>query len=280
MSDAKLIAFWSAPGSVGKSTLAAAAASELAHSGFSVLLVDADTYSPSLAMQLGLTDHPAGLAAACRLVTQQRMDADELKRLSAELPGGSGSLRLLTGLSSATRWPEVSAEILDELLVIAGKSFDYLVLDVASHHESDIQANSSPVGRNSVTRWALQYSDQIVAVAGADPVSISRFLEAFVSLGHLNPRGEVLCVVNRMRNSALGLSAKQQISQTLCRLANVQVSVFIPDDQAVADAALRGGYSIDQAKRSAQSRQALSLFVKSALLGQVNQLDRRVAKLG
>jgi hypothetical protein len=83
-----------------------------------------------------------------------------------------------------------------------------------------------------------------------------------------------------MRNSALGLSAKQQISQTLNRLANVQVSVFIPEDQAVADAALRGGYSIDLAKRSAQSRQALSLFVHSALLGQVNQLDRRVAKLG
>ncbi|MEY4436697.1 MAG: hypothetical protein RL100_161 [Actinomycetota bacterium] len=280
MSDAKLITFWSAPGSVGKSTLAAAAAGELAHAGNAVLLVDADTYSPSLAMQLGLTDHPAGLAAACRLVAQQRLDAAELQRLSAEILGGSGSLRLLTGLSNATRWPEVTAEILDELLVIAGQSFDYLLLDVASHHESDIHASYSPVGRNSVTRWALQYSDQIVAVAGADPVSISRFLEAFVSLGQLNPRGEVLCVVNRMRNSALGLSAKQQISQTLSRLANVQVSVFIPDDQAAADAALRGGYSLDQAKRSAQSRQALSLFVKSALLGQVSQLDKRVAKLG
>ena len=280
MSDAKLITFWSAPGSVGKSTLAAATASELAHAGKAVLLVDADTYSPSLAIQLGLTEHTAGLAAACRLVSQQRFNLAELERLSAQLPSGSGTLRLLTGLSSATRWTEVSAEVLDELLVIAGEHYDYLVLDVAAQHAQDLFANSSPVSRNSVTRWALQYSDQVVAVCGADPVSIARFLESFVSLGVLSPRGEVLCVVNRMRNSALGLSAKQQINQTLNRLAKVQVSVFIPDDQSVADAALRGGYSIDQAKRSAQSRQALSLFVQSALLGQVNQLDRRVAKLG
>lgn len=280
MSDAKLITFWSAPGSVGKSTLAAAAASELAHSGKSVLLVDADTYSPSLALQLGLSEHPAGLAAACRLVSQQRFTAAELERLSALLPCGNGTLRLLTGLSSAARWPEVSAEIFDELLMIAAENYDYLVLDVAAAHEQDLFSNSSPVNRNCVTRWALQYSDQIVAVCGADPVAISRFLDAFVSLGELNIRGEILCVVNRVRNSALGPSAKQQISQTLNRLVNVQVSVFIPEDQSVVDSALRGGYSIDLAKRSAQSRQALALFVQTALLGQVNHLDRRVAKLG
>lgn len=280
MSDAKLITFWSAPGSVGKSTLAAAAASELAHSGKSVLLVDADTYSPSLALQLGLSEHPAGLAAACRLVSQQRFTAAELERLSVLLPCGNGTLRLLTGLSSAARWPEVSAEIFDELLMIAAENYDYLVLDVAAAHEQDLFSNSSPVNRNCVTRWALQYSDQIVAVCGADPVAISRFLDAFVSLGELNIRGEILCVVNRMRNSALGPSAKQQISQTLNRLVNVQVSVFIPEDQSVVDSALRGGYSINLAKRSAQSRQALALFVQTALLGQVNHLDRRVAKLG
>lgn len=280
MSDAKLITFWSAPGSVGKSTLAAAAASELAHSGKSVLLVDADTYSPSLALQLGLSEHPAGLAAACRLVSQQRFTAAELERLSVLLPCGNGTLRLLTGLSSAARWPEVSAEIFDELLMIAAENYDYLVLDVAAAHEQDLFSNSSPVNRNCVTRWALQYSDQIVAICGADPVAISRFLDAFVSLGELNIRGEILCVVNRVRNSALGPSAKQQISQTLNRLVNVQVSVFIPEDQSVVDSALRGGYSIDLAKRSAQSRQALALFVQTALLGQVNHLDRRVAKLG
>lgn len=280
MSDAKLITFWSAPGSVGKSTLAAAAASELAHSGKSVLLVDADTYSPSLALQLGLSEHPAGLAAACRLVSQQRFTAAELERLSVLLPCGNGTLRLLTGLSSAARWPEVSAEIFDELLMIAAENYDYLVLDVAAAHEQDLFSNSSPVNRNCVTRWALQYSDQIVAVCGADPLAISRFLDAFVSLGEMNIRGEILCVVNRMRNSALGPSAKQQISQTLNRLVNVQVSVFIPEDQSVVDSALRGGYSIDLAKRSSQSRQALALFVQTALLGQVNHLDRRVAKLG
>ena len=70
-SDAQLISVWSPIGSPGKSTIALSMATELAESGKNVFLLDADTWAPSLDLQLGLTDHPAGLAAACRLVACQ-----------------------------------------------------------------------------------------------------------------------------------------------------------------------------------------------------------------
>jgi Mrp family chromosome partitioning ATPase len=66
--SAKLVTVWSPMGSPGKSTIALSIASELTDSGKRVFLLDADTYAPCLDVLLGLNDHPAGLAAACRLV--------------------------------------------------------------------------------------------------------------------------------------------------------------------------------------------------------------------
>lgn len=279
MSNARLLTVWSTAGSPGKTTLAISISAELALAGKTVLLVDADTYAPSIALQLGLTDHPAGIAAACRLVAQQRFDRDELLRLTAEVPIGAEGMRVMTGLSSPSRWAEVGAEKLDELLMIAGEHFDFVVIDVASTIEADLFCNTSSVSRNSVTRWALEYSDQVIAICGADPISISRYLAAMANISELSPKGELVTVVNRMRTSVLGLSAKQQVSQTLNRLGGQSVSVFIPDDAATADAAIKGGYPISLGKRSSQARQAISIFVKTAILQEINQLDRRVAKL-
>ena len=89
MDKAKLISIWSASGSPGRTTIALALAAELAESGKNVFLLDADTYAPSLDLLLGLVDHPAGLAAACRLVGQERFDYEQLQRLSTRVSGKS-----------------------------------------------------------------------------------------------------------------------------------------------------------------------------------------------
>jgi len=94
---------------------------------------------------------------------------------------------------------------------------------------------------------------------------------------------EVLTVVNRLRNSVLGMSAKQQIIETLSGLGQLQVAGFIPDDPAAADAALKSSISMSLVRRSSQARLAIALFTKNKILGERNGLDRRlfrpVAKL-
>ena len=276
--DAELISVWSPIGSPGKSTIALSIAAELAESGKKVFLLDADTWAPSLDLQLGLTEHPAGLAAACRLVTQERFDMEQLNRLSTELRIGVGSLTVMTGLSSQSRWPEVSSEKLDDLLMVASKEFDFLVLDIASPIGGGLVWLTSPVERNAVTRWALTYSDKVVAVCGADPISIARFLSAAAEISELNPKGQFFNLVNRLRTSVLGSSAKQQIIQTLSRMGQLEVSGFIPDDPAAADAALKDSVPIVLGKRSSQARLAIALFTRTQLLGERNKLDGRLAK--
>jgi MinD-like ATPase involved in chromosome partitioning or flagellar assembly len=276
--SAKLISVWSPPGSPGKSTVALSIASDLTEAGNKVFLLDADTYAPSLDVLLGLNDHPAGLAAACRLVSQERFDLEQLTRLSTPLAIGNGYLTVMTGLSAESRWAEISSEKLDDLLMVAGENFDFLVLDVASPLSSGTGSLSSPVDRNAVARWAVGFSDFVIGVCGADPVSISRYLTASTLVTELKPKGEFLTLVNRLRSSVLGASAKRQILESLEKLGQITVSGFIPDDPAAADLAMRECLPISVGKRSSQARLALSLFTRTRLLGERTKLEGRIAK--
>ena len=98
-------------------------------------------------------------------------------------------------------------------------------------------------------------------------------------LGQLQPKGEIIQVVNRLRTSVLGASAKQQVVQTLDRLGQISVDCFVPDEPAVADDAMRAGLPINLAKRSSKVKLAVELLVKNHLLNQRTELDERVAKL-
>lgn len=275
---AQLIAVWSPAGSPGKSTIALSIASELTDSGKRVFLLDADTYAPSIDLMLGLRDHPAGLAAACRLVGQERFNLEQLERLSTKLTLGSGDLTVMTGLSSESRWAEVSSQKLDDLIMVASESFDFIVLDVSSSLSAGVGALTSSVDRNAVARWAVTYADKVIAICGADPVSIARYLAAMAQLAELQPRGLVLTVVNRLRTSVLGGSAKRQIAETLSSLGQISVSGFIPDDPAAADLATRECLPITVGKRSSQARLALALFCRTQVLGERSKLEGRLAK--
>lgn len=276
--EAKLVSVWSPPGSPGKSTIALSIASDLTEAGKRVFLLDADTYAPSLDILLGLNDHPAGLAAACRLVGQERFDFEQLTRLSTPLAIGNGILTVMTGISAESRWAEISSEKLDDLLMVANENFDFLVLDVASPLSAGTGSLASPVDRNSVARWAIGYSDFVIGVCGADPISISRYLTAATLVAELKPKGEFLTLVNRLRTSVLGGSAKQQISESLEKLGQISVSGFIPDDPVAADLAIRECLPISVGKRSSQARLALSLFTRTRLLGERSKLEGRIAK--
>lgn len=284
MESSQLLTFWSAAGSPGRTTLALAVATELAEGGKNVFLIDADTYAPAIDVLLGLNDHPAGLAAACRLVSQERFDLEQLRRLSVSFDVGGRALTIMTGLSSASRWPEVAPERLSEIIQVASQEFDFIVLDVASGIEGQIKSVSTSSDRNSISRWAVASANQVIVVAGADPVGIARHLDAMSAISELQPKGEVITLVNRLRTSVLGLSAKQQITQTLAGLGQLQVAGFVPDDPAAADAALKASLPIALSKRSSQARIAVALFTKTKILGERTVLDRRLfrpmAKLG
>jgi MinD-like ATPase involved in chromosome partitioning or flagellar assembly len=279
MVKGQLIAIWGATGSPGKSSIALSVASELALAGQRVFLLDADNLSPSLNLLLGLTDHPAGVAAACRLVSQGRFDLEQLERLSVGLTTGRGEVLLMTGISDAERWPELSSDRVGVILEVAQASFDSVVVDLASSLEGGLRPGLGGPDRNELTREILARAEQVILVCAADPVGVHRFLLALQSLRQIALTGEVIAVVNRLRKSVLGAGAKQQLVETLSRLAQLNVAAFIPDDPTTADLAIRNSLPMAMGKRGSPAKQAIALLVRTHLLKTRSRLDERLAKL-
>lgn len=279
-SAGQVIAMFSAFGSVGRSTIALNVACELALAGRKVLLVDADTYAPGLATLLNLPEHPAGLAAACRLAAQDRLTVDEIDRLSQPIEFSKTKFYLMAGLSSAQRWPEVSFDRLASLIELARSSYDYVVLDVAATIDAAVGNLISGASRDQATLAALEAANQVLAIATGDPVAIQRHILATEQLAELHLSAEIITVMNRLRATVIGSNPRQQISDTLVRFANIEVSTFIPDDPVATDRAIRESIPLALSRRTSPARQAISALVKQQILGETSPLDRRLTKLG
>lgn len=247
----QVIAVWGPAGAPGRSTIAIELAVELARGGRHVGLVDADSHAPSIALALGLADEAPGFAAACRQAELGGVDARELTRISAPL--GRTGVDVLTGLNRPSRWPELTETRVTAALAACREWVDYTVVDVASSLERDEEIVSDLDGprRNAATLAALRSADLVVAVAGADPLGVSRFLRSYADLRSTIGSTRVCVLANRLRPGALGIDARGQVRRTLDRFGGISDVWFVPTDPRGADAALLAARPIaDVAPRS------------------------------
>lgn len=249
LDQAKLISVWGSSGS-GKSTLAVNLAFELASLGHRVLLVDGDSYSPSLSAALGVLKPSGGILAALRLARQERLDAPELMRLSDQLSFGSQSLQFLAGVSSPLRWSEFDS--VQQLVKVAKASFDFVLFDLASSLEPGIYGPESATPRNQSTLAVLEVSDVVLGLFGADPVGVNRFLWDIRAASF-----DFWPVANRVRQQVLGRSPERQLKDALYSLAKRELNYLLPDDQAAIDAALLKGQPLITVARNSKLREAI-----------------------
>jgi MinD-like ATPase involved in chromosome partitioning or flagellar assembly len=90
---------------------------------------------------------------------------------------------------------------------------------------------------------ALAQADTVLAVGGADPVALQRFVRAVQELGSV-PSPPPVPVVNRVRSSAVGSRPEERIAESLLRFAALEGLLFVPDDPGTVDAALLVGRSV------------------------------------
>lgn len=222
---AKSILCWGSAGS-GKSSLAVNLSFELANNGWRVCLIDADTYHPSVAALLGITQSNGGLAAILRLLRQDRFDDNEYERLIQEVSFSQNKISIVTGIPAQTRWSEIDPPTLNLLIQNLADRFDFLVWDVASYSQTGLICGETGKDRNQATAFLLSQADLVLASFLADPVGLNRFLFDLREVGR-----EVWPVANRLRSSVLGRNPHGQIKSILSKTANLSLAADIAEDE-------------------------------------------------
>lgn len=244
VSTARVTAFWGPTGAPGRSTLAAGVACLLAARGISTLLVDLDTWGASVAQLLGLVDEAPGLAAAARAAEQGTLDVASLARITPEaLP----RLRVLTGLPAPERWPEARAGAVEDILEVARRLADHVVVDCGFAVETDEELSYDTVAprRNATTLTALERADDVVVVGAADPVGLGRLVRGVTALAAV-PSPRPVVVINKLRAAVAGSHPERSISEVLARFAGLDEVFFVPWAPEECDAALLAGRSVTE----------------------------------
>jgi MinD-like ATPase involved in chromosome partitioning or flagellar assembly len=248
-----VVAVWGPAGAPGRTTVAIQLAAELASRGRTVALVDADTYGGTVAPSLGMLDESPSFAAACRLASRDSLTVAELERIASQYTSPRASFWILSGIGRPSRWPELGADRVSSTLGVCRQWVDYIVVDTGFSLETDeeIMSDMFAPRRNAATLAALRQADRVVAVGSADPIGLSRFLRAHVELLEHMETAQVSVVINRLRASAVGAGAQQQVRQTLHRFGGLDDPTFLPLDVAGVDAAVLSGKTVhDAAPRS------------------------------
>ena len=171
--------------------------------GRRTLLVDADVYGGTIAPMLGLLDEASGLLAAARAANHGELRPHVLVRQARAV---NPTLRVLTGLPRADRWVEVGSVLMRRILDTAATVSDLTVVDTGFSLELDeeLSYDTAAPRRNGATLEVLARADLVVAVGGADPVSLGRLVRGIHDLRTAVPGVSPRVVVNRVRGS-LGL---------------------------------------------------------------------------
>ncbi len=252
----RVVTVWGPAGSPGRTSVAVALADEASRLGTSVLLVDADTWAPSVPVVLGLVDDGPGLASACRRALAGTLDVAALAGLAREV---RPRLLVLPGIPRAGRWNEVRAAALSEVLAVARDLVDLVVVDVAAPLESDEELvfDTQAPRRNAAALVALEEADLVVAVGTADPLGLARLVAGISELHDAIRGADVRVLVTRLRDSALGRRPGPAVAEALHRHAGVEPSWTVPDDRPAYDAALRSGRTLAEAAAASPARHAL-----------------------
>jgi len=252
----RVVTVWGPAGAPGRTTVAVALADEASRLGTSVLLVDADTWAPSVPVVLGLVDDGPGLASACRRALAGTLDVDALATVVREVRPG---LLVLPGIPRAGRWNEVRAAALSEVLAVARDLVDLVVVDVGAPLESDEELvfDTQAPRRNAAALVALEESDVVLAVGSADPVGLVRLVAGLAELADSVRGIDVRVVVTRLRQSALGHRPAAAVVEAVHRHAHLDLVWTVPDDRPAYDAALRDGRTLAEAAPSSPARHAL-----------------------
>ncbi|QIK65597.1 chromosome partitioning protein [Nocardioides sp. HDW12B] len=271
----RVVAVWGPHGAPGRTTVAIGLAAEAAALGVATTVVDADPHGGAVGQHLAVLDEASGLLAAVRLANAGQLDAARLVGVARQV---DPRLRLVTGLPRPDRWTEVRPQTLTTVLDVAATLTPLVVVDAGFGLDTRAaEGRPAAPSRDRLSMTVLEHADDLVVVAAADPVGLTRLARSLLDLRSVRPSGPAVVVVNRMR-PGLGWSERDVVDM-VARVAPDARVTFLPEDRAAADKALVGGRTLtesgDGPLRRAVARLATEHLTRTGLLASTPRRSRR-----
>lgn len=268
-----VIAVWGPTGAPGRTTVATNLAAELAAGGTETLCVDVDTHGGAVAQAFGLLDEAPGVAALARAALSGGLTPQHVRRHALEV---APQLRVLTGIARAERWPELPAAALDPMWDALRSEAAAIVVDCGFGLESDeaLAYDTRAPQRHGATLSALAAADVVVAVGGAEPLSVQRLVHGLGALEVAKSGVSPLVVVNRVRSAVAGPSPERALADALARFADVDEIWPVPFDPKGCDAATLEGRMLRERSPRAPARRAIAGIARGIRV----RLDSRVPR--
>ncbi len=191
------------------------------------MLVDADEVVPSVAQRLGLPIEP-NLRSAIESVDYGMGNVD------ATIVRAARELDALSGLPNVGAWSQVRpSEVLDVIEAI-GRSRQLVIANVASRLEDVGRGGRSRYG---ISRAVVGDASDVIGVAPATPVGVTRLLGWVSDVRALNAGATIHLAVNRAPRDAF---RKAELEQEIRRTFDPASLMFLPHDPRVEAAAWSG----------------------------------------
>lgn len=261
----RVLAVWGPTGAPGRTTVAVNLAYELATLA-PTIVVDVDTYGGAVAQALGLLDEAPGIAALARASLQGSLSDDDVHRHALQAAPG---LRVLSGITRADRWPELSHAALGPVFELLRSHASYVVVDCGFGLASDeeLAYDTRAPQRHGAALSALDAADLVLAVGSAEPLGVQRLVHGLVELDAVAPADETdrMVLVNRVRASVAGVRPREAVADALRRYSAVERVWTLPWDAKACDAAALAGAALgERSPRSALRKAMQTLAVDVA----------------
>jgi hypothetical protein len=165
------------------------------------MVVDGDSYAPSLSPMLGLHETQSGVQSLSRQARLETVEAKSLEACAVHYPVGGQSFSVVTGLNSPAQYVDCGSLAWSLALTTLRAAGFTLVVDLAAPL---LQLAGETIGgpmRNALTLATLDVADRVLVLANPTPLSILRLSRDWPRLAELADAARIdVCLTNAPAN--------------------------------------------------------------------------------
>ena len=197
-SNGQLVAVASFGGGVGRSLIARELSFSFSQKAHRTVLVEADTYGPSLSQYFQLPLEGFHFLDLCRGSNKHIDGNDQESMFSDSVIQFSEQLYLVPGIPRTSLWVDLRLDALRRTFANLRNDFDFTVVDAGPVLESDFGASidAGLPHRQAATLVTVEQAGTLIFCVRSDTASVTRFIKHYLELSDMFAHADVQVVLS------------------------------------------------------------------------------------